>query len=93
MYTAVEYENPTLNWLSKHAIEVLIGVVLAFMIWEGKMLLELKHQQTVNTINIEHINDAVNNADQDDKTLRELVLETRNDVNILKHRSKELLSR
>lgn len=93
MYVAVEYENTTLNWLSKHAIEVLIGVTLGCMIWEATLLLEVKEQQTINNVKIEHINKAVNNVGENDKTLRELVEETRRDVDILKMRSREPLLR
>lgn len=80
MYVAVEYENDALNWLSKHAIECLIGLVIAFMVWEGRLLIELKNQQTINTVKLEHVNRAVNDVSDDDFTLREIVEQMRMDI-------------
>lgn len=87
MYVAAEYENETLDWLSKHLVELMLGLLVGFMMWEAKLLLDLKDQVTVNTVQIGHINKAVNDVGVNDKTLRELVVETRQDVEILKART------
>ena len=93
MYEAISYENSKLDWLSKHLMEVFIGLVLAFMVWEASLLLELKNGQTINNVRIQHIDEAVNNVGAGEKTLRELVVETRQDVETLKQRSELLLRR
>ena len=88
MHIPNEYENETLNWLSKHAMEVLIGMTLAFMAWEALLLLEVKDRLTVVETNISHINKSVNNVGKNEKTIRQLVVEVRSDVEVLKDRSR-----
>lgn len=95
-YEATEYENETLNWISKHAFELLMTSMLAVLAWNLKLTLDIKDQQTINTVQIEHldarvedINHAVNDVDKHENTLRELVEQTRTDVKILKLRTEE----
>lgn len=95
-YEATEYENETLNWISKHAFELLMTSMLAVLAWNLKLTLDIKDQQTINTVHIEHldarvedINHAVNDVDKHESTLRELVEQTRTDVKILKLRTEE----
>ena len=84
-----EYENDILNWLAKHALEMLLAVTLMFMVWEGRLLLEIKDQQTRNTVQIEHINKAVNDVGDNEKTLREAVTEMNTALEVLQSRSRQ----
>lgn len=104
-YCPTVYENPTLNWLSKHAIEVLIAGVFALLIWEANLLLDVKDRQTVLKTEMTHVKSdvssmktnvqsmesevrsisrAVNDVESHKDTLREMVVEIREDVHNLK---------
>jgi len=101
-YIPNEYENNKLNWLSKHSVEIFMAVIsffvslmIAFVVWEANLLLEMNDQLIKNTVNIQHINKAVNNAGESDRTLREIavdnnekIIENNKKIGILEERTK-----
>lgn len=87
-YTPNEYENTTLNWFSKHLAELVSAAILAFLVWDAKMMWMINDKVTVNTTNIVHISKAVNNVKPGDPTLVESVDQLKVDVGILMDRTK-----
>lgn len=85
----IQREDAILDWLRKHIIELLLAAVLGLLTWELTLLIELKEEVAINSNNIAHINKAVNNVGADDKTLRTLIQETRNKVDILEERTQQ----
>lgn len=81
------YENEKLNWLMKHAVELLIAVTLMFMVWQANMLLAMNDRLTKTETQVEYINKAVNDVGPDQKSLRELVKDIHTDVEVMKQTS------
>lgn len=106
-YIATKYENNKLNWLSKYLLQIVSGLIvffisvtLSFMIWEAKLLLEVKDQVTMNKTEIAYINKAVNNVDPTADTLRQLIESLKEDfssmeidIGILKDRTESRYER
>ena len=86
MHTPNIYENEKLNWLSKHAMEVLIAVTLSFMAWEAMLLLDVKDRIIVLETDVSHINKSVNNVGENEKTIRQLVVDLGKTVGVLQDR-------
>lgn len=82
-----QHENSILNWLNKHAIEVLIGLMISIGAFQGWMLIDNRSRLSVVETNVDHINKAVNNVDDHEQTLREIVEQMGKDVAVLKSRS------
>lgn len=68
----------------KHIIELFFVTTIAFMGWEGLLLLEVLDRLTVVEVTLVHVDKAVNNVGDNEATLRELVQDNKNDLLILK---------
>lgn len=80
-----QQENTKLgNWIQKHAFEALIGLMLAIGGAQGALLFKNSNRLSVLETKVEHINKAVNNADENEPTMRELVETLSDDVVELK---------
>ena len=76
-------------------ISFFVSLMIAFVVWEANLLLEMNDQLIKNTVNIQHINKAVNNAGESDRTLREIavdnnekIIENNKKIGILEERTK-----
>lgn len=64
-----------MDFWTQHLTEVLIGIEIMITVYLLKSVQALSNKQAVMEEKVRHINKAVNNADPDEKTLRQLVLD------------------
>lgn len=84
------HENKILNWIQKHAVEVLIALSVAGFGTLITIASKNKIDIAVINSNVEHINDAVNNVGKDEETLREAVDSLQLDVEVIKNTLKRM---
>ena len=84
MYSAITYENETLTWLSKHAVELLLAIILGLLVRNSGFIQDMSGRLMVVENEVHHINKAVNNVSDGEVTLRELVVQSQKDIGKIK---------
>lgn len=84
-------ENRDMNWLQKHAVEVLIALMVTLLVSSNGLILnltsrasEVETRVSVIETNVGHINEAVNNVGMGEQSLKEAVNDIKLDVEIIK---------
>lgn len=89
-FVSRQHENNILNWIQKHAVEVLIAILVAGFSTLITISSKNKIDIAVINSNVEHINEAVNNVGRDEQTLREAVDGLQIDVELIKNTLRNL---